>query len=252
MLCIICSTACTVESVAERRLWEIQQDEALLDVESTPSGNAKRRVHSVTTEMVLCVFFLDFFWTRVWIWHCHRQQHHCCRIVGKPASQCICIHSIWDDQNCGFYKIWNEMRFAKGWVTEVNCENHSHSHTVIHVCFLHTRCATLPPVHDVPEIPGLDDFTVYLIMAGSFAAVDQIVCCIVCLLIGHFHKLLLDFSRIFTLVENLFIAPHLVVYTKVTLWRHGDLHVVRVDFGHLPGLRRVGQHCAHSPNRYIC
>lgn len=197
MLCIICSTACTVESVAERRLWEIQQDEALLDVESTPSGNAKRRVHSVTTEMVLCVFFLDFFWTRVWIWHCHRQQHHCCRIVGKPASQCICIHSIWDDQNCGFYKIWNEMRFAKGWVTEVNCENHSHSHTVIHVCFLHTRCATLPPVHDVPEIPGLDDFTVYLIMAGSFAAVDQIVCCIVCLLIGHFHKLLFGFFTYF-------------------------------------------------------
>lgn len=52
MLCIICSSVCTVESVAERRLWEIQQDEALLDVESTPSGNAKRRVHSVNTEMV--------------------------------------------------------------------------------------------------------------------------------------------------------------------------------------------------------
>ena len=68
VLHIIFSTACTVESVAERRLWEIQQDEALLDVESTPSGNAKRRVHSVNTEMVLCVVLFHYLsWTCVWI-----------------------------------------------------------------------------------------------------------------------------------------------------------------------------------------
>ena len=108
MLCIICSSVCTVESVAERRLWEIQQDEALLDVESTPSGNAKRRVHSVNTEMVP-VWFFNFF-TCVWIWHCLRQQHHCCRIVGKPASQCIWIYSIWDDQNCCF---WSQIQFGQ-------------------------------------------------------------------------------------------------------------------------------------------
>ena len=38
----------------------IQQDEALLDVESTPSGNAKRRVHSVNTEMVPLWFYILF------------------------------------------------------------------------------------------------------------------------------------------------------------------------------------------------
>ena len=62
----------------------------------------------------------------------------------------------------------------------------------------------VPPVHDVLEIPGLDDFTVYLIMAGSFAAVDQIVCCIVCLLIRHFSQFIsgfhFGFSHLFTLV----------------------------------------------------
>lgn len=74
-----------------------------------------------------------------------------------------------------------------------------------------------------------------------------------------FHNSFLDFSHIFTLVLCKFhqdfmlnqkFAPHLVVKTNGTLWRHGDLHVVRVDFGHLPGLRRVGQHCAHSPERF--
>ena len=56
------------------------------------------------------VFFHYLSWTCVWIWHCLRQQHHCCRIVGKPASQCIWIYSIWDDQNCCF---WSQIQFGQ-------------------------------------------------------------------------------------------------------------------------------------------
>ena len=129
------------------------------------------------------------------------------------------------------------------------------THTCSYMCV--SSILDVPPV---PEIPGLDDFTVYLIMAGSVAHVDQIVC--VHRLLADwttFHKSFWDFSRIFTIglckfhqnfMLNLKFAPHLVVKTNGTLWRHGDLHVVRVDFGHLPGLRRVGQHCAHSSERF--
>ena len=41
--------------------------------------------------------------------------------------------------------------------------------TVIQSYMCVSSILDVPPVHDVPEIPGLDDFTVYLIMAGSVA-----------------------------------------------------------------------------------
>lgn len=145
---------------------------------------------------------------------------------------------FWIRQN----KIWNTI------CKPMSCGGEM-SESRIHV--FPPRCATWNP--------GLDDFTVYLIMAGSNCWSDH-------LLAGWTFRVVFFGGRFcrscFILIFTVFPSwwkpqsgiqnrknsnrTNQTTTNRPNGWdlRHGDLHVVRVDFGHLPGLRRFGQYCA--------